>query len=64
MKDKLLITMNDFSYSDDEWVEWFDCPNCKISLIQVFWKYCPNCGKELEWDEELKQMVKEGIPII
>ena len=29
----------------------FKCPNCGIEFIDGGWRYCPDCGQKLSWEE-------------
>lgn len=31
---------------------WFECLNCGSSDVAHGYKYCPNCGKEIDWEEK------------
>lgn len=33
---------------------YYDCPNCKSSLIKSWNKYCGNCGAEILWEHIIK----------
>jgi len=35
----------------EEYSMWYECANCKCSDILQTFKYCPNCGKEIDWSE-------------
>jgi predicted amidophosphoribosyltransferase len=33
------------NYCDEAYI----CPNCKGLSIRIGYKYCPDCGKDLQW---------------
>jgi len=38
---------------DEMYVEFFDCPNCKImKCITPSYVYCPYCGAKLDWGDK------------
>lgn len=42
---------------DDDWVEFWNCPNCGIQHTAIIndeqWKfdYCPYCGQKIDWSD-------------
>lgn len=35
---------------EEVYIRWFTCLNCKEDYIKSDFKYCPNCGKEIDWE--------------
>lgn len=48
-----------YYFSDDEYIHWFECSNCKCNKIVYKSNYCPNCGKKLIWSnkEDMKDLI-------
>jgi predicted Zn-ribbon and HTH transcriptional regulator len=34
---------------DELYTEWYKCKSCGCDNIIESFKYCPKCGKEIEW---------------
>jgi len=30
----------------------YDCPECEFRSLYRLWKFCPQCGAKLNWDEK------------
>lgn len=53
---KVLITKKDEYEEEVEWCNlMYTCPKCKKTLIWYPFRYCPSCGVELDWAEEVKK---------
>jgi len=36
----------------DEWYcDWYQCPKCQKSSINLSFSYCPDCGVRLQWQK-------------
>ncbi len=47
--------------SDEEWfATWFKCPMCDETHINLNFKYCPDCGVELNWNKLKEEDNHEG----
>ena len=58
---KIKISDKDKSGMEEWWCMWYVCPNCKAGKkdedeyssghIYSSFKFCPDCGIELEWEK-------------
>lgn len=51
------IKKENFIDWDEFWAPWFKCPNCECGNITTDFNYCPGCGVEITFGEEVKKMV-------
>lgn len=61
-KKKIRIDQSLSRGSEEQWREWFDCPKCgdlspdgcgDNARIASSFKFCPYCGSEIEWAENV-----------
>jgi hypothetical protein len=34
---------------DEWWCDWYRCPKCDKAHIARWFRYCPDCGVQLQW---------------
>lgn len=39
-----------YKFQDSCLHDFYECSNCKDDYIIKGFKYCPNCGKEIDWE--------------
>lgn len=39
-------------YEDEIYSTWYECSLCGGTLIAQTFKYCPDCGAEIQWPSE------------
>ena len=57
--EKVKIGDKDSSGQEEWWCEWFVCPSCMAGYDKSYpsghiyhdFKFCPDCGVELEWEK-------------
>jgi hypothetical protein len=43
------VTLDDSQGKDEWYCTWYKCNNCDGTSLASTFKFCPNCGTELEW---------------
>jgi len=46
--DKVKVICDD--NKDEIYTYWYTCLSCNGDTIVKSFKYCPHCGKEIDWD--------------
>jgi ssDNA-binding Zn-finger/Zn-ribbon topoisomerase 1 len=46
--EKVIITLDMYSETQDDLIEWFTCPKCDNNLIFRGCNFCPECGVPLD----------------
>lgn len=60
MKKRQVIISKEWSVGyEEEWVEWFKCPNCNSIKIQTSYKYCPNCGYKIFFEKDASEIMRK-----
>ncbi len=36
---------------DEWWCDWYQCPRCDLAHIAYDFRFCPDCGVRLQWQE-------------
>jgi hypothetical protein len=36
---------------DEWWCDWYRCPRCDRANIAYDFRFCPNCGVQLQWQQ-------------
>ena len=34
---------------DEWWCDWYQCPRCDLANIAYDFRFCPDCGVQLQW---------------
>ena len=63
LRETVTITDSDNTGRMEEYFEaWYDCPACEFNLIRRDFKFCPNCGREIKW-ENIESSPKPEIKV-
>lgn len=49
MSEKIIIDDSLYNTTDEQYADFYNCPNCKFSAIISEAKYCSECGFKIEW---------------
>ena len=55
---KVKITKRLYSHWDEWYVACFTCPSCKENHIFSSYKFCPDCGVEVQFTRGALEMAK------
>lgn len=45
----VVVTRADYHADYAWWGTWYVCPECKSRKVRTDYRYCPNCGAEIDW---------------
>ena len=45
----VVVTDNECIGKDEMWCKWYRCSNCGNHHIGEDFKYCPDCGRKIDW---------------
>lgn len=59
-RSKKFMTEKQFTYREEMYADWYQCPICKDNEVFIGANYCPNCGTRLIWSKipEAKEYIK------
>ena len=60
MKKRLVIISKELSNGyEEDWSEWFKCPNCNTVKIKDDYKYCPICGYKIFFEKDASEFMRK-----
>jgi len=58
MSDEIIIDTSSGT-NDERYCTWYTCPDCDCYSIALEYNYCPECGKEINWDTSTVDRIKK-----
>lgn len=50
----VIINKSNYFYTDEMYGAFYICPKCKCTHVFEIHRFCPDCGRKIEWNLEDK----------